>query len=282
MSAATGLEHVGIVGADLAALVGVFERLGFCLTPLAHHAGGRTGNRCVMLRHGEYLELLSTVNGGASATLARFLSRYAGAHMVALEIDDEAAALARLRQTWQTVPYAYTTERAIDADDPMGARARFTLITPTDPVEGRFHLIRHADRTALWQERWLHHDNNAVALVEVIFAVPEPAVTAHWFSVLAGRPVTPDPMGGFGLELPRGRLRLLSPHGAAALLGGCVGAILPRIAGLTIATSDEGAAIEALAAAHDLPCMPDRTAVLIDAGGVVLRFPTRPFERTRR
>ena len=91
MSNAAALDHVGVVGRDVAVLAAEFENLGFCLTPLARHAGGRTGNRNVMLRRG-YIELLSVVDGGSSATLERFLARYAGIHILSLAIADETAA----------------------------------------------------------------------------------------------------------------------------------------------------------------------------------------------
>ncbi len=74
----TVLDHVGVVTHDLAALASQYERLGFTLTPLACQADGHIGNRCVMLRR-SYVELLAVVDPNAgSATLDRFLARYAG------------------------------------------------------------------------------------------------------------------------------------------------------------------------------------------------------------
>src|SRR4051794_13448553 len=96
--AAIGLDHIGIVGADLDALSDAFTGIGFNLTPVAKHASGRTANRCIMLRDGGYLELISTVSGQSSATLDRFLTRGPGAHILALEVGDEAVAGDRLRR----------------------------------------------------------------------------------------------------------------------------------------------------------------------------------------
>jgi 4-hydroxyphenylpyruvate dioxygenase-like putative hemolysin len=96
--AAIGLDHVGIAGADLDALAEAFSRLGFHLTPRAAHAGGRTANRCIMLRDGGYLELMATVPGQRSATLDRFLATGSGAHILALAVADETAARDRLRR----------------------------------------------------------------------------------------------------------------------------------------------------------------------------------------
>jgi hypothetical protein len=51
-----------------------------------------------MLRQG-YVELLAAVDGSAgSATLDRFLARYAGIHILAFSIDEPRTALARLRR----------------------------------------------------------------------------------------------------------------------------------------------------------------------------------------
>ena len=71
IGAAIGLDHAGIVGADLGALARAFTGLGFTLTPRVAHASGRTANRCVMLRDGGYLELMAVVPGQSSATLDR-------------------------------------------------------------------------------------------------------------------------------------------------------------------------------------------------------------------
>ena len=95
MSQAVALDHVGVVGHDLAALAAQYERLGFTLTPRALAGGGRIANRCAMLRQG-YLELMALAPGGSSATVARMLARHAGAHIIALAVDDEAATIARL------------------------------------------------------------------------------------------------------------------------------------------------------------------------------------------
>jgi len=259
MSHAIGLDHAGIVGHDLTALSAAFERLGFSLTPLARHAGGRTGNRCVMLRDGGYLELMSTVDGGTSATLDRFLARYAGVHILALEIEDLAAVQDRLRLAFGSAPEPSATDRAVDDAAPDGPRARFTLLTPPDPPEGRVYLIRHETRDALWQERFLAHANNAVALTEIVLETPEPAWTAAWYSRLAGRAVTPDSDGGYALQLPRGRVRILP-------------GTEPRMVGLTLRTGDGNAAIRSRLQEHAIAFREERQTVTVDTAGVALRF----------
>ena len=187
----------------LRALTTAYERLGFTLTPLARYADGRIGNRCVMLRRA-YIELLAVVDPNArSATLERFLARYAGIHIVAFSIDDPEIELVRLRRAGIDGVAVRQIDRAVDDADPTGLRARFALIPLPEQPEGRINLIRHLTPEALWQDRYVHHANNAMALAEVVVAVGDPAESASRFSRLVGCAVVPDPAGGFALDLPR-------------------------------------------------------------------------------
>jgi hypothetical protein len=269
------LDHVGIVARDLAALAAQYERLGFTLTPLARQADGRIGNRCAMLRRC-YIELLAVVDPNAgSATLDRFLARYAGIHILAFSMDDAEATLARLRRAGVDAPSVSRLERAIDDADPTGPRARFTLIQMPDQPEGRINLVHHIAPEALWQERFLHHPNNATALAEVVVAVAEPADTAARFSRLIGCPAIPDPAGGFALDLAHGRVLLLPETALHSVQpeGDAVG--VPRIVGLAVSTADGNEAVVRLLAEQGIAHRVHGDALLVApdaAGGVALRF----------
>ena len=273
--AALTLDHVGIVGADLDALAAGFAGLGFCLTPLARHAGGRTGNRCIMFRDGGYLELVATVNGGTSATLDRFLGRYPGIHILALGIDDTTAAAERLRRAGINT-HADRTERSTDDSDPAALHVAFDLLTPPDPPEGRVHLIHHLTPDAIWQERFLTHPNQTVQLEEAILVAPTPAETAARLSVLAGRPVQPDPAGGYVLPLKSGRIRILWPESWAIPHPGLTAPTLPWIGGLTLTTADGNAALHRLLTDRGIGHDQVPGLLRVEAGGVVLRFRANP------
>jgi hypothetical protein len=265
---AEALDHVGVVGHDLAALATQYERLGFMLTPRALAGGGRIANRCVMLRHG-YLELMALTQGGRSATLERMLARHAGAHIIALAVDDAAATIARLYRAGIDCPAAEQSERAIDAAEPSGPHARFLHLPVPEQPEARLNLIRHLTPELLWQERFLRHPNHAVALEEIVLAVPVPAESAARFSRLAGRPVVPDRAGGCALLLPRGSIRLLPPEGFEAK------PVVPSIVGITLRTDDARAAITRVLAAAAIPheVMDGVVSTQPNAsGGVALRF----------
>ena len=249
LSFANGVDHVGVVGADLDALARAFQELGFRLTPMAAHAGGRTANRCAMLRDGGYLELMATVPGHDSATLDRFLARGPGAHILALDIADEAAVLARLNRA------GIKAEPSVTERDAGGAIARFGLIMPPDMPEGRVLLIHHHTRSLLWRPGFVTHPNGALALTEAVYGAAIPAATMTHLSRIAGRPAEPDPLGGYRIPLARGCIRVLPREAAEELFPGAAGNA--PIVGLTIATA-----------------VPEDRVV--HAAGVAIRFTTAP------
>lgn len=285
MSAAETLDHVGIAGHDLFALAAKWERLGFQLTPLARHSGKRspdgpvvpfgTGNRCIMLRQG-YLELIAIVDPGAfSNTLDRFLARYEGIHILALSIADAEQNLARLRQAGIDIPGIAYLERPVDDADPDGPVAKFARLPLPDPVEGRIQLIRHLTPEAIWQERFLSHPNGAAGLEEVVLVVENPADTAARFSRLAGRPVVPDPAGGFALLLPQGRVRMVTEPGLEKIFPGVTAPCLPFIAGIVVRTEDNNWGAGAWFDLHGIAHRAVADGLLVDAsetGGVTIKF----------
>ncbi|MBR0657385.1 VOC family protein [Plastoroseomonas arctica] len=263
---ATGLDHVGVCLKDPAPAWAIYEALGFTLSPIARQSGKRTpggptepygtGNRCAFFREG-YLEILGILDPALfDNDLNRFLSRYTGAHIIALATADEDAALARLRRAGIAIPGISYLERPVEAPD--GPRARFARLPLPDAPEGRIQLIHHLTPELVWQERWLSHANHVVALDSVVLVTATPAETAARFAVLAGVALEPDPAGGFVLPLPGDpaahiggpkqatRIRILSPESLATVLPGVTPPALPFIAGVTLRTDDANAAVTRL------------------------------------
>jgi hypothetical protein len=250
---ALGIDHIGVVGADLDALARAFAGLGFHLTPFSPHASGRTGNRCAMFRDGGYLELMATVAGESSATLDRFLACGAGGHVLALEVGDEGAAAVRLGRAGITGD-TLIAERDAVRD---GEKARFAVIMPPDQPEGRVLLIRQLTRELLWRPDNVVHANGALALTEAVYASDTSAETITRLSRLTGRPAVPDPLGGYRIPLPRGCVRVLPRGVADELFPGAAGAT-PLI-GVTIATAGATAGTQ-----------------VVHAGGLAIRFSAAP------
>lgn len=259
---ATGLDHVGVAVPDLDAAAVEWLALGFVPQPLARHmADDRptgTGNRNIMLRHG-YIELLASIDPARpSATLARFLARHTGIHILTLAMDDPTAALDRLHRAGFTAALARSS-RPADPTDPDGPQATFARIPLTD-ADPRLQLLHQITPALVWQERFLTHPNRATALRSVLIAADPPADFAARLSRLAGLPLAPDPAGGYVLDLPGSTIRIIAPDTAIASL--------PCITGVVVQTDDANQAVARL-----LPQAPRlASAILAQASRVTVMF----------
>jgi hypothetical protein len=267
-AAAVALDHLGVAARDLGPLTAAYERLGFALSPVAQQSGRRTpggpvelfgsGNRCAFLRHG-YIELIAILDPALFPNgLDRFLARYAGLHIVALAMQDEAANLERLRAEGVALPGVSYLERPVE---PGGPTARFARLPLPDAPEGRLQLIRHLTPELIWDRRWMDHANKADALIGVILAADPVEETAARLSRLAGLPLAPDPAGGHRLTLPglagaagpeapaiETTLRILPPAALPRVLPGVEAPALPFVAGMVVRTADGNAAVRRLLA----------------------------------
>ncbi len=273
---AQGVDHVGVVTADLKSGAAAWRRLGFSVTALARHgnnaADGRivptgTGNHCVMLRQG-YVELIGMVDpNAASATLARFLRAYTGIHVLTFAVADAAAAQTRLRLAGLEADLIVSA-RPADPADPAGPQARFVRLPLTD-ADPRLQLLQHSTPELVWQERFLTHPNHAVALEAVIVAAADPAGFAARVSRAAGVAMVPDPLGGFALRLAQGEVRILPEAALTRVFPGTAAPALPFIAGMILRTDDGNAAAARLLAGVARPAPGGLAA---EIGGVAILF----------
>ncbi len=267
---AVGLDHVGVAVPDLGVAADEWQALGFTVQPLAAHMAGGvptgTGNRNIMLRQG-YIELLATIDPARpSATLARFLARHTGIHVLTLTIDDEEAALARLGRAGFAASLARSS-RPVDPLAPEGPQAEFVRI-PLADADPRLQMLRQMTPQLVWQERFLSHANGATALHGIVVAADPPAGFAARLARAAGLPLSPDPAGGYALAMPGAVVRVLPPAAASLLLAGATMPVLPCIAGIMVRTGDGNQAVRRLARVEIRP----DGAVLARVTGVTVMF----------
>ncbi|UPY38075.1 VOC family protein [Sediminicoccus sp. KRV36] len=269
---ALALDHVGLCARELGPMTAQFAALGFSLSPIAQQSGRptpdapvelyATGNRCAFLRHG-YIELLAILEphdlkmGRFDNGLGKFIARYEGLHILAMGMDDAEANLARMRRAGIPIPGVAHLERPVDKPD--GPRAKFSRLPYPDAPEGRLQLITHHTPELIWQERWMDHANQAVALTELVLVSAEPAVTAARLSKLTGLVIEPRLAGGFLLRFPGGagvagprapametRVSILAPEDLPGTLPGIAIPDLPFMAGFFVQTADGNAAVRRL------------------------------------
>lgn len=193
------LDHAAVMVKDLQHSANVYERLGFCLTPLSQHSGALTpggdvvqwgcANRCIMLQQG-YLELMGVIDPNLyDNKIPEFLARYEGIHILAFGCTDGASAAKRLAAEGFGANGVYGLARSLDT--PEGDRtAEFNLVRlpPEEMPEGRVLAIEHLTPDYLWQDRYMTHPNGAIALEELIVCVDDPATVASRYESYFGIP----------------------------------------------------------------------------------------------
>ncbi|HYC46703.1 MAG TPA: VOC family protein [Burkholderiales bacterium] len=245
------LDHVAHFVPEVEPASRALEALGFTLTPFSPQSHrlqpdgplvpAGTGNRCVMFESG-YLEFLTpTGDTPVADQLRAAIARYVGVHLIAFGTDDAAGDYARLARERFNPGAPVALQRPISTPSGEGI-ARFTVVRvpPGTMAEGRIQYCQHHTRELVWQDRWMHHRNGAVALSGVMLCVGDPAEAAARYARYTGLPVT-----------ARGDSRLLATHrGTLAFLDtaavertlGAVAPPLPWIAGYTLVTRDPAAA----------------------------------------
>jgi len=286
----TGLDRVGVIVHDLEAVSARYRRMGFTLTPLSRHVGAAepggppvpfaTGNRCVMLWQG-YLELAALVDPDPALFRNRhdaFLACYAGAHMLAFRTEDAAAAERRIRAAGLAVAGTRDIQRMVET--PQGpAAARFSLVflDAAAMPEGYVIAIRHHTPEVLWQDRWIGHENGALALTELLIAVGDPLEAVPRYARLLGvRPVAaPDTARPVHrLELPAGRLAIVAAADLPAVVPGLVAPDVPYMAAFTLSVRNLEAT-RALLRTRGIACAEEPSRIVVsaaEAGGSALAF----------
>lgn len=222
------LDHVAHFVPSLEDAGAAMEAAGFVLTPFTRQEN-RTpegmvpsgmANRCIMLEEG-YIELLTAVSETElSRQFHEAVERYVGLHLIALACGDAQATHAHLdREAFSPNPPVNLT-RPVEGQQGEDMEARFTVlrVPPGIMPEGRIQILEHHTEDALWQPRFLAHDNAVRSLKSVLLVVDDPHEAAVRFGRFCGRPSELGGEGRFRLVLERGSCIFLSPEEARAQL----------------------------------------------------------------
>lgn len=162
----TGIDHVLIAVADLAAAAGTWRRLGFTPTPRGSHPEWGTANHCLMFRD-SYVELIA----GLPAQRGGVAEGVAG---LALATPDAAAAVTSLTAAGVAAQPAQGLSRLLEAEDGT-VTPRFSIARlPDDALPLPSFLCQHLTPELLRRPDWLEHANGAIGLASLTIAADEP------------------------------------------------------------------------------------------------------------
>jgi hypothetical protein len=198
------LDHVGVVGPDLAKLRAAFARLGFAPTapkPLMRRdpATGRLEpldqQSCHAVLQSGYLELSSVSSADAGHHLAGYASRAERLQILAIGVDDVEGARATSERNGLAVSPAMWAAREITYGERRGeARFHWFMIDAKDSPDGLVCFVRNHTPELVYQPEVTQHENGAIALVEVSILASDPAATANRYARALG--LAPSGRGG--------------------------------------------------------------------------------------
>jgi hypothetical protein len=252
---APSLDHLGWIGPDLAAGAAAWERLGFTLSRTSPQMGftGPDGalepwasaNRCAVFEQG-YLELIGIIAPERFNPWTAYLVRGAGAHIAAFRVGEADAAYPPLAARVDGFDAPVQRRRMAPLglhEDGGEAEMRFRNIFSQDDhwPEGRYIVIEHQTPDILWQPDLLVHANGAKALVEALFAAPDPGPTRDRLARLANRPAVETP-NGWRIDTDGGTLTIMTLAALDARFPGVDAPARPAVIGAVVGVEDLGAA----------------------------------------
>lgn len=274
--AVRGLDHLVIGVADLDAAGVFYGGLGFRVGARNRHPWG-TENRIVQFP-GAFLELITV--GDASlipppaprrfsfgAFVRDALARSEGMSMLVLESQDSAAAAEGFREAGIGDFEPFFFERQARRPDGSEVRVAFTLAFAQNLAapECGFFLCQHHEPQNFWNPAFQRHENGASGLAAVFLVAAEPAAQAAFLGAYSGAESFATPEAGLRLPLPRGRLEVMTPPAAAALLGhDATTRQQPHFAGFAVTVPDLGR-VEARLSAHGVAHRRDGARLIVPA-----------------
>jgi catechol 2,3-dioxygenase-like lactoylglutathione lyase family enzyme len=279
-SESRGLDHLVIGVADLDAAGVFYGGLGFRVGARNRHPWG-TENRIVQFP-GAFLELITV--GEASlipppaprrfsfgAFVRDALARGEGMSMLVLESQDSAAAAEGFREAGIGDFEPFFFERQARRPDGSEVRVAFTLAFAEDRAapECGFFLCQQHEPQNFWNPAFQRHENGASGLAAVFMVAAEPARQAAFLETYSGAGTFATPEAGLRLPLPRGRLEVMTPAAAAALLGHDAKAQeRPHFAGFAVTVPDLGQ-VEARLSAHGTVHRRDGARLIVSASAAL-------------
>ena len=239
------LDHVAHWVPDQTAATEAMKRAGFAPTPVSIQTnagpGGTsvpagTGNITAMLPRGYIEVLFKTSETPLTKEFDEGLARYPGLHLMAFAVADARAASERIAKA------GFRTAPPVALRRPVGtetgtAEAAFTVarLVPGEMAEGRIQVLTHHTEDAVWQKRWLAHENGAKQLIDAVAVVADVNEAAARYRRFLGREPVKTGLGQ-SFFLDRGGVQLVDAATFARLVPAVPVPSLPFIGAYALRT----------------------------------------------
>lgn len=282
------IDHLVLAVRDLDAARAEFQRLGFTLTPVAHHPFG-TANSLAQFG-GSFLELLAIADPAAipagdgthfsfGAFNRDFLDGGEGLSMLVLKSGEAAADRADFAAHNLRVYEPFGFERVAKGPDGTERKVAFSLTFTSDLRLKRagFFTCQHHYPENFWKPEYQRHTNGATNIAAAVMVTRDPADFHEFLTHFTGVRELTATSFGVSFDLGDGsRVEVLSPPGFRAFFGQEPEPDPRRFLGLRVKVASLGA-VAAVLRGNGVPFSAIAGALVVPAGaahGAALAFET--------
>jgi hypothetical protein len=246
-STETAIDHLGVVGTDIAAMRSAYIRLGFTVTqatPLMQPGPDGKGEVSLgqvsahIVFPDTYLELSAVRHPGQGNHLDSWLARHEGLHILALRSGDAAQSLSDLIAAGLVMPPLRAASRVVTAGGVSGtARFKWFELPQSIAQEGFVCVVEHLTPELVFVRSLTDHANGARAVRTVFAIVRDMDEAFARYHRLPGTKKKSIAVGRAILMRDQ-QFVVLEPAGFAALFPGAKAPAAPALGGFTLAVDD--------------------------------------------
>ncbi|MDX2144847.1 MAG: VOC family protein [Rhodospirillaceae bacterium] len=254
----TTIDHIGLVGRDIAAMVATFRGLGFAVTePTPLTQPDPEGNPVPLgqlsahvIFPDTYLELTAVEKPGQGNHLDNWLAKHEGLHIIAFRSEDAEQSWDNFAQYGVVMPPMRHASRAVDAGGVKGmADFKWFQIPESISAEGFGCVVQHLTPELVFIPSMTSHANGASGLRGVGALVDDLDEAVARYERLPGAKLKPFAFGRF-IILKNQRFVAMTPKGLKALAPGAHCPPPPCFAAFAIKVKDIAATRAFLTSRH--------------------------------
>lgn len=236
--ALSAIDHLGVVGRDIAAMTAAYKRLGFTPTdpvPLMGELDGKPvplgQDSAHLIFADSYVELSGVTSEDPGHHLAPWLAKRHGLHILALGSEDAAANHAALAATGLTVPDVQNAGRYVDYGSNHGdAQFRWFKIPDDLGAEGFLCMVEQVTPEIVFQPPADGHPNGALGVTGVTVLTEDVDGALKRYAALPNARRDTNGVVHFGSQT----IEILDPSTLAERFPGAETVTPPALAGFTV------------------------------------------------
>lgn len=213
------IDHLVInVHRELPAAAGLFERLGFTLTPMGRHTLGSINH--LMVFGNDYLELIGLPADGTSERSALLLKSPVGMDGLVFKTNDADRTHERLTALGEPLLPIQSFSRPVELDGvKTDARFRTVVYTPGHFPAGRVYFCQHYTPELVWRKEWQKHACRVRGIIALLIVSTQPEADARQYAKASRGEVRRGAHGEFRIDGASYSLVVVSPQDYQSCFG---------------------------------------------------------------